>query len=118
MMQVGRSFGSAYTAMGTHTAAIAPWGVDHRKFFDSHFAHHLLVFMFGEDLPIRENAVTLDPEVTDSTGLAAAHIEFDVSENDRPLCEFGVERITDVASALRPARPTTSACCRRRPAGT
>ncbi|MBN9099964.1 MAG: GMC family oxidoreductase [Pseudonocardia sp.] len=100
MMQVGRSFGSAYTAMGTHTAAVAPWGQDHRAFFDSHFAHHLLVFMFGEDLPIRENRVTLDRSVTDSSGLPAAHVEFNVSENDRRLCDFGVERITEVADAL------------------
>jgi choline dehydrogenase-like flavoprotein len=100
MMQVGRSFGSAYTAMGTHTGAVAPWGAGHRDFFNSRFGHHLLVFMFGEDLPIRENAVTLDRDVTDSDGLPAAHIEFNVSENDRRLCEFGVERITDVANAL------------------
>jgi choline dehydrogenase-like flavoprotein len=99
-MQVGRSFGSAYTAMGTHTANIAPWGEGHREFFDSHFAHHLLVFMFGEDLPILENRVTLDPDVKDSNGLPAAHIEFNVSENDRRLCDFGVQRITDVANAL------------------
>ncbi|MGH3626446.1 MAG: GMC family oxidoreductase, partial [Sciscionella sp.] len=100
MFQVGRSFGSAYTAMGTHTAAVAPWGADHRDFFNSHFAHHLLVFMFGEDLPIRENAVTLDKDAVDSSGLPAAHVEFNVSENDRRLCDFGVERITDVADAL------------------
>jgi choline dehydrogenase-like flavoprotein len=100
MFQVGRSFGAGYTAMGTHTGAVAPWGADHRAFFDSHFAHHLLVFMFGEDLPIRENRVTLDPEVTDSDGLPAAHVEFNVSENDRRLTSWGVERVTEVADAL------------------
>jgi len=100
MMQVGRSFGSAYTAMGTHTAAVAPWGEGHRGFFDERFGRHLMVFMFGEDLPIRENRVTLDPSVTDSSGLPAAHVDFAVSENDRRLGEFGIERITDVANAL------------------
>ncbi|WP_307857444.1 GMC family oxidoreductase [Mycobacterium sp. SM1] len=100
MMQVGRSFGAAYTAMGTHTAAIAPWGEDHRQFFDERFGHHLLVFMLGEDLPVRENRVTLDPSVTDSSGLPAAHIEFNVTENDRRLGDFGIARITDVANAL------------------
>ena len=71
-MQVGRSFGSAYTAMGTNRATVAPWGMSHREFMDSHFAHHLLVFMFGEDLPIRENAVTLDPSATDSSSASIA----------------------------------------------
>jgi 2-methyl-1,2-propanediol dehydrogenase len=100
MMQVGRSFGSAYTAMGSHTGAVAPWGDGHRQFFDERFGHHLMVFMFGEDLPIRENRVTLDRVVADSSGLPAAHIEFNVTENDRRLGEFGISRITDVASAL------------------
>lgn len=103
MMQVGRSFGSAYTANGSHTGAITPWGADHREAFNKHFGHHLLVFMFGEDLPIKENTVTLDPKVKDSSGLPAAHVEFNVSENDRRLCDFGVERITDVANALKAA---------------
>src|SRR4029077_17925105 len=68
-MQVGRSYGSAYTAMGTHTGNIAPWGRGHRRFFNDHFGHHLLVFMQGEDLPVRSNRITLDPTVTDTDGL-------------------------------------------------
>ena len=68
-MQVARSFGPAYAAMGTHTGYTAPWGEKHRDFFDGHFANHLMVFMFGEDLPVESNAVTLDAEVTDSSGL-------------------------------------------------
>ena len=55
-MQVARSFGPAYAAMGTHTGFTAPWGEKHREFFDGHFANHLMVFMFGEDLPVESNA--------------------------------------------------------------
>ena len=63
-----RSFGPSYAAMGTHTGYTAPWGEKHREFFDDHFANHLMVFMFGEDLPVETNRVTLDPDVTDSDG--------------------------------------------------
>ncbi|MGH3922892.1 MAG: GMC family oxidoreductase, partial [Pseudonocardiaceae bacterium] len=99
-MQVGRSFGSAYTAMGTNSGAIAPWGAAHREFFNKHFGHHLLVFMQGEDLPVRSNAVTLDPSVTDSSGLPAAHVDYHVPRNDTRLTEFGIQRITEAAEAI------------------
>jgi choline dehydrogenase-like flavoprotein len=99
-MQVGRSFGSAYTAVGTHTGLVAPWGKDHRKFFNDHFGRHLVIFMQGEDLPVRSNAVTLDPQVVDSSGLPAAHVEYDVPENDKKLTAFGVDRIVEVAEAV------------------
>jgi choline dehydrogenase-like flavoprotein len=99
-MQVGRSYGSAYTAMGTHTGNVAPWGKDHRKFFNDHFGHHLLVFMQGEDLPVRSNRVTLDPVVKDSDGLPAAHVNYEVPENDARLTDFGCDRIVEVAEAV------------------
>jgi choline dehydrogenase-like flavoprotein len=99
-MQVGRSFGSAYTSMGTHSGLMAPWGSDHRKFFNDHFGRHLLIFMQGEDLPVRSNAVTLDPKVVDSSGLPAAHVVYEVPENDKKLTAFGVERIVEAAEAV------------------
>jgi 2-methyl-1,2-propanediol dehydrogenase len=100
-MQVGRSFGAAYSAMGTHTAHMTPWGAGHREFFNSHFAHHLLVFMQGEDLPVATNRVTLDWDVKDSSGLPAPHVNYEVPSNDALLASFGSERIVDVARAVR-----------------
>ena len=73
-MRVARSFGPSYAAMGTHTGYTAPWGESHRDFFANHFANHLMVFMFGEDLPVETNTVTLAPEVADSDGIPAAHV--------------------------------------------
>ena len=99
-MQVARSFGSAYTSMGTHTAHIAPWGEGHRKFFNEHFGHNLMIFMFGEDLPVETNAVTLDPEATDSSGLPAAHVNWEPHENDIALSNFGIERIFEATEAV------------------
>lgn len=98
-MQVARSFGSAYAAMGTHTGHTAPWGEGHRKFFNEHFANHLMVFMFGEDLPVETNRVTLDPEVKDSSGLPAASVNWEPHENDMALVNFGVDRINEAARA-------------------
>ena len=99
-MQVGRSFGSAYAAMGTHTGHVAPWGKDHRKFFNEHFANHLLVFMFGEDLPIETNRVTLDSTVRDSSGIPAAHVHYEPHENDIALANYGIQRIFDATRAV------------------
>ena len=99
-MQVARSFGSAYAAMGTHTGYVAPWGAGHRDFLDNHFGNHLMVFMFGEDLPVATNRVTLDPEVTDSSGLPAAHVVWEPHENDIALSNYGIDRIFEATRAV------------------
>jgi choline dehydrogenase-like flavoprotein len=99
-MLVGRSYGSAYTATGTHTGLLAPWGAGHRAFFASHFGRHMAIHMQGEDLPVRANRVTLDTSVVDSSGLPAARVEYEVTENDTRLAAFGIERIVDAAAAM------------------
>jgi 2-methyl-1,2-propanediol dehydrogenase len=93
------SLGAAYSAMGTHVAPPDPWGIDHRDAFNRHFAHHVVCFMQGEDLPVLENRVTLDPAITDSSGLPAPHIEYRIHDNDRALAEFGTDRLRDLAEA-------------------
>lgn len=99
-MQVARSFGPAFAAMGTHTGYTAPWGSRHRRFFEGHFANHLMVFMFGEDLPVETNRVTLDPSATDSDGLPAANVNWVPHENDIALANYGIERIFDATRAV------------------
>ena len=99
-MQVARSFGSAYAAMGTHTGYVAPWGAGHRDFFNHHFANHMLVFMFGEDLPVETNRVTLDESTTDSSGLPAAHVVWEPHENDLALVKYGIDKIFEATRAV------------------
>ncbi|ANI40665.1 GMC family oxidoreductase [Mycolicibacterium vaccae] len=99
-MQVARSFGAAFSAMGSHTGYVAPWGADHRNFFNDHFGNHLMVFMFGEDLPVETNCVTLDTDAKDSSGLPAAHVNWEPHANDIALANFGIDRIFDAARAL------------------
>jgi 2-methyl-1,2-propanediol dehydrogenase len=98
-LQVGTALGAANSALGTNTGNRAPWGAGHRKFFNEHFARHALVYVQGEDLPVRSNRVTLDKNVKDSSGLAAAHVHYVLPENDRKLIEFGRERGREAAEA-------------------
>lgn len=98
-LQVGRAFGSAYTALGANSGKLAPWGTGHREWFNEHFGRHLLIYVQGEDLPVKSNRVTLDPEVTDSSGLPAPKVQYKVSENDRRLVEFGRQRALEVGEA-------------------
>lgn len=98
-LQVGRAYGSAYTAMGTTSGHIAPWGAGHRKFFNEHFGRHVLVYVQGEDLPVKTNKVALDPEVTDSSGLPAPNLHYKLPENDIRLIEFGRKRALEAAEA-------------------
>ena len=98
-LQVGTALGAANSALGTNTGRIAPWGEQHRAFFNEHFAHHALVYVQGEDLPVRTNRVTLDPEVTDSSGLPAPHVHYDLHDNDRRLVEYGRLRAREAAEA-------------------
>ena len=93
------SFGAAYSAMGTHTAPPDPWGAGHRDAFNRHFGHHVVSFLQGDDLPVRTNRVTLDPSVTDSSGLPAAHIDYKITQNDIALGDFGTARLREAAEA-------------------
>lgn len=95
-----RSYGAATAAMGFATGYMTPWGAGHRQFFDEHFGHHTVVGVQGEDLPVGDNAVTLDPEATDSSGLPAPHVDYALTENDRQLTGWGAERAAEVAEAM------------------
>ena len=59
-----------------------------------------MVFMFGEDLPVETNAVTLDPEVTDSDGIPAAHVNYELHENDIALAKYGIDKIFEATRAV------------------
>ncbi|CCG02338.1 GMC family oxidoreductase [Blastococcus saxobsidens] len=97
-IQVGRSSGAAHSALGANSGNLAPWGAGHREFFNTHFGSHLLVYIQGEDLPIATNRVTLDSTVTDSSGLPAAHVNYELHENDRRLLAYGRERAREAAA--------------------
>ncbi|MGH3641385.1 MAG: GMC family oxidoreductase [Mycobacterium sp.] len=98
-LQVGTALGAANSALGTNTGNLAPWGADHRDFFNEHFGHHALIYVQGEDIPMEHNRVTLDDSITDSSGLPVPSVNYLLHENDRRLIEWGRLRAHEAAHA-------------------
>jgi choline dehydrogenase-like flavoprotein len=48
--------------------------------------------IFGEDLPDENNRVTLDPALTDSSGIPAPKVTYRVGDNSRRCLDFQIER--------------------------
>lgn len=103
-MQVGRSYGAAFTATGSHTREPIEWGPGHRRRFDEDFGNQLLVYVLAEDLPVPSNRVLLDDSVTDSSGLPGVRVEFQAHQNDIDLTNYGVSRLEEVAAAAGASR--------------
>ncbi|MFC5290113.1 GMC family oxidoreductase [Actinokineospora guangxiensis] len=107
-LQVGTSLGAASTATGTNTGDVAPWGAEHREFFAERFGRHAMIYVQGEDLPVASNRVTLDTDVTDSSGLPSVRVRYALHENDRRLVEYGQQRAHEIAAATGTVVATSS----------
>ena len=103
-MQVGRSYGAAFTATGSHTREPIGWGPGHRRAFDNDFGNQLLVYVLAEDLPVYDNRVRLDETKTDSSGLPGITVDFTPHPNDVALTNYGVEKLEQVARAAGASR--------------
>jgi choline dehydrogenase-like flavoprotein len=57
-----------------------------------------------EDLPEESNAVTLDPELTDSDGLPAPRLNYRMSENTERKAKFTLERMREAQEASGAAK--------------
>ncbi|MGY1644184.1 GMC family oxidoreductase [Geodermatophilus sp. SYSU D00703] len=96
----GAGWGPAVSALGATTGLDpTPWGPDHRLEFGRRFDRHVFAAIQVDDLPRSDNRITLDPEVTDSSGLPAARRQYTLSDNDRTLLEFGTARLHEIAEA-------------------
>jgi 2-methyl-1,2-propanediol dehydrogenase len=96
----GGGLGSAASALGATTGLDpAPWGEGHHAAFQERFNHHVFVAMQIEDLPQSENRITLDPSVTDSSGIPAAQRQYSIHENDRRLFDYGTARLEELVQA-------------------
>jgi len=93
----GGAWGPAISALGattrTHPAA---WGSGHRADFEKRFDRHVFCAIQADDLPVATNRVSLDPDVTDSSGLSAAAVHYDLHPNTRRLLEFGSSRLEEI----------------------
>jgi 2-methyl-1,2-propanediol dehydrogenase len=91
--------GPGVTALGGWGMPAIPWGPDHHRAFAGRFGHDVLIAAVTEDLPCQENRVTLDPEVTDSSGVPAARVTWTAHPQDRDLITFGMARAREVFEA-------------------
>lgn len=103
-MQIGRSYGAAFTATGSHTREPIGWGPGHHRRFNEDFGNQLLVYVLAEDLPVYENRVQLDFSKSDSSGLPGVKVDFTPHQNDIDLTNYGVERLEEVAAAAGASR--------------
>jgi choline dehydrogenase-like flavoprotein len=86
-------------AAGWVSNAKAPWGREHHRWYERHFAHGVGVHAIGDDLPNPNNRVTLDPDRWDKDGLPAAKLFYTPGENDRRMMNFMLDRMEDIARA-------------------
>ncbi|MCW2598426.1 MAG: oxidoreductase [Frankiales bacterium] len=96
----GGAWGPASSALGATTGrSPAPWGQGHMRGFEERFDRHVFCAIQADDLPVATNRVTLDPDVVDSSGLAAANVHYDLHPNTRTLLEFGSARLEEIGAA-------------------
>ncbi len=97
--------GGPMFAVGEHQAAHGDlgfdglWGEAFHRAVENIFGHSFTWGIQTEDLPEDHNRVVLDPEVTDSSGLPAARVEYELSENTRSMLSFNVSRAVEAAEA-------------------
>ena len=71
------------------------WGPEHHARVRQYLGRGASWGIFGEDLPDDDNRVTLDPELTDSSGIPAPKVNYRVAENSRRLLDFHIERVKE-----------------------
>ena len=86
-------------ALGGLGTAGLPWGQEHHATFARRFDHLAFIGVMGEALPEERNEVTLDPVLTDSHGIPAPLIRYQLSENSKAMLAHGMARATEVFEA-------------------
>ncbi len=98
-LQAVRQSGPVSAATGGLVPQRVPWGRDHHRVYAERFGHMAYLGVMGEDLPEAENAVTLDPDLTDAHGIPAPHVRYRLSENSNQMLAHGVARATEALEA-------------------
>lgn len=95
-----RQPGAGFQAVGGFSGNRMPWGEGHHAWFKRHFGYGMTILVYGDDLPQKENRITLSDTEYDSFGLPAANLAYKLCENDKRLSQWGLDRAVDVAKAL------------------
>jgi choline dehydrogenase-like flavoprotein len=112
MQVLGSGVSPLGAALGGLLGQPVRWGAEHHKEISERFGHMMGITIMTEDLPEESNQVTLDPDLTDSHGIAAPRIQYTVSENTNRMLDHGVERAKEVMEAAG-AKKIMSARLRR-----
>ena len=99
MLQARRGLAPGQSALWGLGSGLLPWGEDHHDAYDRLYRHNAGLIILSEDLPEESNNVSLDPELTDGTGIPAPKVTYRVSENTRKILDHGVERATEALEA-------------------
>ncbi len=91
-LQITRGRGPVTTALDGLDRGLIPWGDEHHSAFESYFGKTVNLGVCCEDLPEPCNTVTLDPQLTDSHGIAAPKITYRLSDNTERMLRHGLAR--------------------------
>ena len=91
MIQMLRHHGPLLTALQSYGVPIG-WGKDHHRRFVEVFNHTVAAGVVAEDLPNPDNRVTLDPELTDTSGLPAPKVAYQYDDNAKKMVAHGIAR--------------------------
>jgi len=107
-MQITRGSGPLVTAVQGYRSGAIPWGPEHHTSFQKRFDHVASIAILCEDLPEEHNTVTLDPHLTDSDGIPAPKINYQLSENSRRMLSHGIARAEEVMEAAGATETSSS----------
>lgn len=71
------------------------WGEEHHHHVRRHLGRTIGWGIFGEDLPDEANCVRIDSNLTDSSGIPAPKLTYQVSDNSRALLDFHIDRAVE-----------------------
>lgn len=97
--EMHRGYGPVATALRGMFGGKIPVGAGHHEAYRKLSDRVVGLVAVCEDLPEAHNTVTLDPEQKDPDGIAAAKVNYTVSENSKKMLTFAVDRATDVMKA-------------------
>ena len=97
--EITRGRGPAMTALTGMLSGRIPWGEGHHAAYRKLFNRITGMVAICEDLPEEHNTVTLDPQLTDSDGIPAAKISYQLSDNSRRMLDYAVARGSEVLRA-------------------
>lgn len=103
-MQVLRGPGPIETALSGLARREIPWGDGHHEAFAARFGRTTGLAIIVEDLPEPTNAVTLDPDLVDSSGIPAPKITYMMSENSKKMLAHGLARGKEMMQAAGASR--------------